>query len=230
MAAGQGFKTFATGDILTASDTNGYLMSQTVMVFADSSARSTAITSPQQGMISFLKGTNSTEYYNGTAWVAVSGGSSGSMTSIATGTFAASALSLTSISGSYKDLVLVLRGVTVVNDDIGIRLNTDSASNYAWVQSASNMTANGVSTSNTRIQTTQPYITTGSTPNEMYLTIYDYTNTTSWKSVNSVNTGNAASAKNVTFTTALWASTAAVTGISSVNTFATGTYILYGVN
>jgi len=75
MAAGQGFKTFATGDILTAADTNGYLMSQTVMVFADSTARSTAITSPQQGMITFLKGTNSTEYYNGSAWVAVTGSS-----------------------------------------------------------------------------------------------------------------------------------------------------------
>jgi len=76
MAAGQGFKTFATGDILTAADTNGYLMSQTVMVFADSSARSTAITSPQQGMVTFLKGTNSTEYYNGSAWVAISASAS----------------------------------------------------------------------------------------------------------------------------------------------------------
>jgi hypothetical protein len=75
MAAGQGFKTFATGDILTAADTNGYLMSQTVMVFADSAARTAAITSPQQGMITFLKGTNSTEYYNGSAWVAVASSS-----------------------------------------------------------------------------------------------------------------------------------------------------------
>jgi hypothetical protein len=44
-------------------------MSQTVMVFADSTARAAAITSPQQGMVSFLKGTNSMEYYNGSAWV-----------------------------------------------------------------------------------------------------------------------------------------------------------------
>ena len=76
MAAGQGFKTFATGDILTAADTNGYLMSQTVMVFADSTARAAAITSPQQGMVSFLKGTNSTEYYNGSAWVSLAGAAS----------------------------------------------------------------------------------------------------------------------------------------------------------
>lgn len=74
MAAGLGFKTFVTGDILTAADTNGYLMSQTVMVFADSAARTTAIASPQQGMISFLKSTNSMEYYTGSAWTSVDTG------------------------------------------------------------------------------------------------------------------------------------------------------------
>ena len=39
MAAGLGFKEFAVGDILTAADANGYLASQTVMVFASSAAR-----------------------------------------------------------------------------------------------------------------------------------------------------------------------------------------------
>jgi hypothetical protein len=75
MAAGLGFKTFVTGDILTAADANGYLMSQTVMVFADAAARTAAITSPQEGMITYLKDTNSTEYYSGSAWVSVGGGS-----------------------------------------------------------------------------------------------------------------------------------------------------------
>jgi hypothetical protein len=71
MAAGLGFKNFVTGDILTAADANGYLQSQTVMVFASAAARTSAITSPQQGMISFLKDTNVTEYYSGSAWVAL---------------------------------------------------------------------------------------------------------------------------------------------------------------
>lgn len=75
MAAGLGYKEFATGDVLTAAAANGYLASQVVMVFADSAARTAAITSPQQGMISFLKGTNSTEYYNGSAWIAVASSS-----------------------------------------------------------------------------------------------------------------------------------------------------------
>lgn len=76
MAAGLGFKEFSVGDILTAADANGYLASQTVMVFASSAARASAITSPQEGMFSYLKDTNSTEYYSGSAWVALGGASS----------------------------------------------------------------------------------------------------------------------------------------------------------
>jgi hypothetical protein len=74
MAAGQGYIEFATGDVLTAAAANGYLASQVVMVFADATARTAAITSPQEGMISYLKDTNSTEYYSGSAWVAIGGG------------------------------------------------------------------------------------------------------------------------------------------------------------
>jgi len=69
MAAGLGFKTFTTGEVLTAADTNGYLM-QGVLVFASSAARASAITSPQEGQYSYLKDTNSTEYYDGAAWIA----------------------------------------------------------------------------------------------------------------------------------------------------------------
>jgi hypothetical protein len=79
MAAGLGYKEFATGDVLTAADANGYLASQVVMVFADSAARTSAIASPQEGMFSFLKDTNSTEYYSGSAWVAVGGGGGSSL-------------------------------------------------------------------------------------------------------------------------------------------------------
>lgn len=74
MAAGLGYKEFTTGDVLTAADANGYLASQVVMVFASAAARTSAIASPQEGMFSFLKDTNSTEYYTGSAWAAVGGG------------------------------------------------------------------------------------------------------------------------------------------------------------
>jgi hypothetical protein len=72
MAAPLGFKTFATGDVLTAADTNGYLM-QGVWVFASAAARDAAVTSPQEGNFCYLKDTNVTQYYTGSAWAAVGG-------------------------------------------------------------------------------------------------------------------------------------------------------------
>jgi hypothetical protein len=67
MAAGLGFKTFTTGEVLTAADTNGYLM-QGVLVFADAAARDAAITSPQEGQFAYLKDTDVTTYYTSSAW------------------------------------------------------------------------------------------------------------------------------------------------------------------
>jgi len=69
MAAGLGFKTFLTGDVLTASDVNGYLM-QGILVFASEAARNSAITSPQEGQFAYTKDNNSLWYYTGSAWVA----------------------------------------------------------------------------------------------------------------------------------------------------------------
>jgi len=69
MAAGLGFKTFSTGEVLTAADVNGYLM-QGVLVFASEAARNSAITSPQEGQFAYTKDNNSLWYYTGSAWVA----------------------------------------------------------------------------------------------------------------------------------------------------------------
>jgi hypothetical protein len=70
--AGLGKKTFEANAVLTAAEVNGYLMDQAVMVFDDSSARSSAIgTAVSEGMMSYLKDTNAVEVYNGTAWAGV---------------------------------------------------------------------------------------------------------------------------------------------------------------
>lgn len=67
MAAGAGFKTFNTGDVLSAADVNTYLM-QGVWVFDSAAARDAAVTSPQEGNFAYLKDTNVTTYYTGSAW------------------------------------------------------------------------------------------------------------------------------------------------------------------
>lgn len=67
MAAGLGFKDFQAGSVLTAADTNGYLM-QGILVFSTTAARDAAITSPQEGQFAFVKADDTIYYYTGSAW------------------------------------------------------------------------------------------------------------------------------------------------------------------
>lgn len=133
MAAGLGFKTFSTGDVLTAGDTNGYLM-QGIWVFADAAARTAAVASPQEGNMSYLKDTNSTEYYSGSAWVAISGGASGGMTLINTGGTALTGATVTisSIPGTYKHLFVSFNAMLNASaaEATYMRLNGDTGNNY----------------------------------------------------------------------------------------------------
>lgn len=83
--AGAGYKLFNSGDVLTAAQVNTYLMEQTVMVFNDAAARTTALSGVlSEGMISYLKDTNATEVYNGSAWVGITG--DGDITGVTAGT------------------------------------------------------------------------------------------------------------------------------------------------
>jgi hypothetical protein len=62
------YKVFSNGSVLNASDLNDYLMNQSVMVFSSSTARASAITSPVEGMMTYLEDTNRFQFYNGTDW------------------------------------------------------------------------------------------------------------------------------------------------------------------
>lgn len=84
--AGAGFKTWSTGDVLTASDLNTYVMQQTIMVFATATARDAALTSPSDGMFAYTTTTpaDTLSYYNGSSWVAVD--LAGDITGVTAGT------------------------------------------------------------------------------------------------------------------------------------------------
>jgi len=131
MAAGAGYIEFATGDILTTSAANSYLASQVVMVFADASARTSAIASPQEGMISYLKSTDSTEYYSGSTWAAI-GGASGGMTLLSTTTLSGTSTSISVSPSGYNELKIYVTGVNCASDyAFTMGVNSDStASNY----------------------------------------------------------------------------------------------------
>ena len=78
-----GRKVFVPATVLTATDVNDYLMDQSVMVFAGTAARSSAIGTPTAGMVSYLTDAAKLQVY-GTAWADVS--SPGDITEVTAGT------------------------------------------------------------------------------------------------------------------------------------------------
>ena len=144
--AGAGYKLFATGDVLTASQVNTYLMQQTIMVFANSSARTTALSGVlAEGMFSYLQDTNSTEYYDGSAWQSIS--NPGDITAVTAGTGlsgggTSGAVTL-NIATSQSDLIIkgFEEDVNVVASAATGTINFDVSTASVWYYT-SNATAN----------------------------------------------------------------------------------------
>ena len=71
--AGQGIKLFASGDVLSAAEINGYLMDQSVARFATTTARDLAFGGLNQptlseGRICYIDASNLIQFYDGTQW------------------------------------------------------------------------------------------------------------------------------------------------------------------
>ena len=78
-----GYRLYTTGDVLTAAQVQFNLQNQSIMYFADAAARDAALTVGvvQEGMFAYLADTNSTVFYNGTAWEGIGDMSNGTLTS-----------------------------------------------------------------------------------------------------------------------------------------------------
>ena len=307
--AGAGYKLFNTGDVLTAAQVNTYLQEQVVMVFADATARTTALSGVlAEGMVSYLKDTNATEVYDGSAWVGIgnsgditgvtagtgiSGGgtsgtvtitndmattitaagdivvgtgsgtydnlpigttgqvltadttvspykvkwatasSGGGMTSIASGSLSGSQVNLTTISGSYKNLQLVVRDFlpSVDGASLRLRIGNDSGSNYSN-QASFGAKSNTFGATSWQLSEDADNAVTESL---IIVNIYDYANTATHKmaslysySTNMTTTSNFDFLQYIQF----YKSTAAISEINLLVGSGTmgGSYILYGVS
>lgn len=68
-----GFREFAAGEPLTAANINGFLMKQSVMVFATAAARTAALGSAvSEGMLTYNLATNALEVFDGIGFVTAS--------------------------------------------------------------------------------------------------------------------------------------------------------------
>ena len=80
-----GWKQWQPLEEVEAPDFQSYIQNQVVQVYANSSARSSALgTSVAAGMVSYLTGSTAVEYYNGSAWTTIS--NPGDITAVTAGT------------------------------------------------------------------------------------------------------------------------------------------------
>lgn len=143
--AGAGYKLFNTGDVLTAAQVNTYLMQQSVMVFANSAARTTALSGVlAEGMLSYLQDTNAVEKYDGSSWGAIGAGDIEGVTA-GTGLSGGGTSGTVTLSIASAQSDLVIKGfeedVNVVASAATGTINFDVSTASVWYYT-SNATAN----------------------------------------------------------------------------------------
>ena len=123
---------------LDASDVNTYLMDQSVMSFAGTAARGSAISSPVEGMITYLEDSNLFSGYDGSAWVSLGSLSGESAGLVFIANFTASGVTSVNInscfSSTFDNYFLTVRGNTATSTSLQYRMRnagtTDSSANY----------------------------------------------------------------------------------------------------
>jgi hypothetical protein len=199
MGAPLGFKTFVTGDVLTAADTNGYLM-QGIWVFANATARDAAVTSPQEGNSCYLKDTDNIMVYSGSAWVtkSVTATSSG-LTLVKTVSFSASSsIDLSdSFSTTYDNYMVQGSFTSSADGDLLFRYRVGGADNSTTNYNYQIADIDGTGQSNTRLtgQTSGRLCATrtGSVRSSVTAQVYQpfASNTKNWVGHASIQTGTA---------------------------------------
>jgi hypothetical protein len=275
MAAG-GFKTFTTGEVLTAADTNNFLM-QGVLVFDDAVARDAAITAPVEGQVVYLKDTNAVLSYDGTSYVGVGGSSplttkgdlytfstvdarlgvgandtvltadsaeatglkwaapaaGGGMTLLSTTaiTGTPSTVTISGISGGYKDLIINITDFYGSSNGTKLRMtfNNDTDNNYRTQNTTSTTPYDSGVIGYLEITET---ITSASNANSLNVFVNDYTNAFKKNGTSNVSiiSSTVLNCSNID-----WAynTTSAITRLdisTSTGTITQGSIKVYGVN
>lgn len=162
----------------------------------------------------------------------------GGMTLLSTTTLTGSSVTLSSISQSYKDLVLVVRNFRPsIADGLKMRINADSTSNRHIYETTPHGTNSGsTGTFGTTNVTIQDSNNTGTGNGLSYTEFFDYTNTTTWKFGRMWSlTTDPTTATSYRCYNGYWAynQTGAISSIylyPASGTFSAGTALLYGVS
>ena len=163
---GSGFRVWTAGVVVSASNVNNYLQEQAVMSFAGTATRSSAVASPEEGMLSYLQDTDTYQGYDGSAWVnlgTLSGNTSDSgLILINTTSFSAVASQSVNdvFSATYVRYLILANFSGSATGQTGFRLRVSgsdaTASDYAFTNIRSNTSSDTV-TGNDRSSSTVYY-------------------------------------------------------------------------
>ena len=125
--AGAGWQTYATGDLIDATTFQTFIQDQVIQVYADSSARDTALgTNDAEGMFCFLKDSNTLQFYDGSSWVNFIG--EGDITGVTAGTGLSGGGSSGAVTVNFDPNSLSAGTVNVANDSMTI-IDADDSNN-----------------------------------------------------------------------------------------------------
>jgi hypothetical protein len=146
----------------------------------------------------------------------------------------ASTITFSSISGSYRDLILVGNMTAATTGYIGIYVNGDGGANYVWIQMYGNGSSlsSSSSTSASSVGLNNGSTTSTTDPLLFKSEFLDYSATNKHKTV---LTRVGRSGGSTEMTVARWANTSAITslqvyGAGGANFAAGSTFALYGVS
>jgi hypothetical protein len=223
VASGTGPIPVVTNTVATAYDAKGDLV---VGTGADTFARLAVGTNGHTLVADSAETT-------GLKWQAAAAG--GAYTSIASGSLSSNAVNITSISGSYTDLYLVIKDLALNADgDLSFRFNNDTGANKHFIYGGTYIVGgvdNKVSGVGTSIKYNYNNIDSPDADNQFVLRVNNY-------SVAQKHSGElwsvytaTSSAQEFLFGWVGYSDTAAITEINLLTnqTFSGGTYILYGV-
>tara|TARA_R110002020_G_scaffold75714_2_gene192430 strand:+ start:659 stop:1321 length:663 start_codon:yes stop_codon:yes gene_type:complete len=105
------YQQWTTGQVLTSAAMN-VVGDSTVNVFDSATARNSAISSPSEGMVCYLKDTNAIEFYDGSSW-----GGIGDLTAVAAGTN----IDVTSGTGPIPSVALAIDAEVNFGDQLATR-------------------------------------------------------------------------------------------------------------
>ena len=217
---------FAAGDTVQITNLGTGVCTITAGTATVNTSASLALAQYESGTLDFTS-TSAAIFIKGAGAPATSGG----MTLISTTTLTGASVTLSSIPQTYNDLELVIQNFRPsANATLNLRFNSDSGARYTNVDN----TSNGSFSNSSIYLGDNQQISTGS-QHLSNTTIFNYTNTTTWKTLFCLGLNNGNSAiTNPTgrITLGAYNQTGAITSITLFadgGNFTSGTALLYGV-